>query len=71
MKRKGKDFGNTRWVKQLVGNGILPAMARRIMASGQPMNMELCSQIEPEDMWNVQKTYMSEPTQKKQIGFVS
>lgn len=68
--RKGKDFGNARWVKQLVDDCILPAMARRVMASCKPLDMDLCMRIEEEDLCAVDESLLlKEMRKERRMGF--
>ena len=68
---KQKDFGNARWVKQLVGNGILPAMAERVILSGKPCAFELYTTIEREDVERAAKVHaVPEMRKVKKVGFV-
>lgn len=68
--RKGKDFGNARWVKQLVDDYILPAMARRVMKCGKPLDLDLCMQIEAEDVRTIEKSlFLKVMQENKRIGF--
>lgn len=67
---KDKNFGNARWVKQLVDNHILPAMARRVMTCGKPLDLDLCMQIEAEDVRSIEESsFLKVIQEKKRIGF--
>lgn len=48
--RKDAHFGNARWMKQFIGTGIIPAMARRVMQSGEPITPDHCRIIEKADV---------------------
>lgn len=68
---KQKDFGNARWVKQLVGNGILPAMAERVILSGKPCVFELYTTIERVDVERAAEVHaVPEMRKVKKVGFV-
>lgn len=67
---KGKDFGNARWVKQVLDNTVLPAMARRVMQSGKPLDMELCTRIEVEDIHAVKEQTLFKKKKDNRIGFM-
>lgn len=67
---KEKEFGNARWVKQLFDHGVLPAMARRVMGSGQPGSMELFTRIEAADIRAVDDGLVyGDRKESRRVGF--
>lgn len=47
---KTKDFSNARWIEQYIHNGILPAMAGRVLGCCLPADRETYRRIEKEDI---------------------
>ncbi len=47
---KDSFFSNARWVEQYVRNGIMPAMANRIIKMAAPIDKNLFQQVEVEDV---------------------
>lgn len=68
ISRRNRNFNNARWVEQFVRNGIIPAIADRIMASG----IKDFQHILPEDVENGYKKFnprMIELKPRRQVGF--
>ncbi len=67
---KGIDFANARWVKQVVNNGVLPAMARRVMTAFVEDDFELLTIIREEDVLQAAEKYgPKEVKVVRRIGF--
>lgn len=68
ISKRNRNFNNARWVEQFVRNGIIPAIADRIMASGT----KDFQHILPEDVENGYKKFnprMIELKPRRQVGF--
>ncbi|WP_287621426.1 AAA family ATPase [Parabacteroides sp.] len=65
-------FSNGRWVKQLVNNFILPAMAKRVMNSKQTMNVNLLTEITLADVEQAEKALCKQKheVRRKAVGFL-
>lgn len=67
---KDRDFSNARWALQLVNNGILPAMAQRVVGSHLPVSPEAYSQIQLTDIEAAARLYAKEESRPvRRIGF--
>ena len=67
-----KNFGNARWVEQFVRNGIIPAMADRIIATTAPATASLYQTIEAADIRKAFEKYNPKVVElhpRRQIGF--
>ena len=65
-------FGNARWVNQLVHNGIIPAMSDRVMTSVRVFDKAAYQTIEPIDIKNACSKFNAGtevPTTRNIIGF--
>lgn len=72
---KDRYFGNARWINQFIVSGILPAMARRVIQSGEPANIEAFKTIEAADVEHAARKY-SKPASphlipRRKIGFIA
>ena len=65
---KSRLFGNARWVGQYVHNGILPAMAERVMTSGKA-DERTCQLILKSDIEKAWAEYAPKESRNVQIGF--
>lgn len=68
ISRRNQHFSNARWMEQFIRNGIIPAMANRIMASGTKDYQHIL----PEDVENGYKKFnprMIELKPRQQVGF--
>ncbi len=66
---KRKDFANARWVKQVVNNGILPAMAKRAMAQFIEDDLELLTIVHESDVIQAAEKYGPKEKNMRRIGF--
>ena len=66
---KSRLFGNARWVGQYVHNGILPAMAERVMTSGNA-DERTCQLILKSDIEKAWEEYAPKESGNVQIGFL-
>lgn len=48
--RQDRDFANARWIGQLVGNGIIPAMADRVSSTPHAMEPPVYQRVEEQDV---------------------
>ncbi len=67
---KDRDFANARWVKQVVCNGMLPAMAQRVMTAALETDENLLTIIRKADVQHAARLYgpKENPTTRR-IGF--
>lgn len=72
---KDRYFGNARWINQFVVSGILPAMAKRVIQSGAPMNIEAFRTIEATDVEHAIRKYVKPASPhlipRRRIGFIA
>ena len=50
LQQPGKNFGNARWVEQFIRNGIIPALADRVLALHQPATASLYQTVQADDI---------------------
>lgn len=72
---KDRYFGNARWINQFVVSGILPAMARRVIQGGAPMDVEAFRTIEAIDVEHAIRKYVKPVSPhlipRRRIGFIA
>lgn len=70
LKNHSKDFGNARWVTQLVDGGIIPALAERVFSTGSDDFQHVeAADIRVAYEMNAPKTDEQDTGPKKVIGF--
>ena len=70
--RKAKDFSNARWIEQYVQNGIIPAMAERVIHRCDEIDKEICRRVEKEDVETAYRQFVVRRTNvipRPAIGF--
>lgn len=69
---KDRFFSNGRWVKQLINNFILPAMAKRVMSSEQTISANFLTEITLADVEEAEKALCKQKHEviRKAIGFI-
>lgn len=72
---KDRYFGNARWINQFILSGILPAMARRVIQNGMPMNVEAFRTIEASDVEHATRKFVKPASPHlrphRKIGFIA
>ena len=60
LRKKDKNFSNARWIEQYIHNGIIPAMADRVIESGQKTSPESYRLIEQSDVETAYQQFHTE-----------
>lgn len=63
--RKDKDFANARWIEQYILNGVIPAIADRLIRNKEELNRDNCCLITIEDIDIAYKKYRYNPIEEK------
>ena len=72
LQQRTKNFGNARWVEQFLRNGIIPALADRVLAMGPQMPDEAFQTIEAVDVRTAYEKFNPRTIElhpRRQIGF--
>ena len=72
LSEKIKNFGNARWITQLVHNGIIPAMANRLASTPHALTREAYQLIEASDVKRAYEQFNSKTIElkpRRQVGF--
>lgn len=69
LRRQDPCFSNARWVEQFVGQRLLPAMARRVLALPEATRPELYRDIEAADVEQASRPASPAETSRRRIGF--
>ncbi|MDR1380866.1 MAG: AAA family ATPase [Tannerella sp.] len=73
--RKDVNFGNARWVGQYVSNGIIPAMADRLINGHTPVGPESFRLIETSDVETAWRKFEIRPShsdsRRNRVGFIT
>lgn len=65
ISQKDEHFSNARWIEQYVRNGIIPAVADRLICNEEELNRDNCRRITLDDINTAYKKYRYTPTINK------
>ena len=72
VKQHSKNFSNARWVEQFVNNGIIPAMADRLVSMPHAFTRDTYQRIEVEDVEAAMRKFNTQTVelrQRRAVGF--